>query len=264
MKNIFLAKIRELGIRKIVFLSIFGLVALAYLATPLMALACPGAGDGGGNNNAGNNNAGNNNAGNNNDGNNNGNNNNNNNNNNGNNDNNNAGANKGVANNGNNTTKRARRQAAKVDSGISLTINSQNFSSNRIACVRILNFITKQPITFSEFQALSQLAQTQGKTFQVQAQLIGQNQSQVCNGQPKNQKVQPLATSLGTFSINTTSNSSQSFGELTIKTDNQLVTMTSDPTISKSNVINPTSIKIPLRFSDTDPLLQTPVNGSRR
>ncbi len=190
----------------------------------------------------------------NNDNNNNGNNDNNNGNNNGNNDN----------NNGNNTTRRARRQSAKVDSGISLTINSQNFSSNRIACVRILNFTTKQPITFKEFQALSQLAQTQGKTFQVQTQLISQSQSQVCNGQPTNQKVQPLATSLGTFSINTAGNPSQSFGKLIIQTDNQLVTMTGDPTLSKSSVVNPTSIKIPLRFSDTDPLLQTSTNGSRR
>jgi hypothetical protein len=182
-------------------------------------------------------------------------------NNNGNNDNNNG---NNDNNNGNNTTRRARRQSAKVDSGISLTINSQNFSSNRIACVRILNFTTKQPITFKEFQALSQLAQTQGKTFQVQTQLISQSQSQVCNGQPTNQKVQPLATSLGTFSINTAGNPSQSFGKLIIQTDNQLVTMTGDPTLSKSNVVNPTSIKIPLRFSDTDPLLQVPTNGSRR
>ncbi len=264
MKSIFLAKIRELGIKKVVFLSIFGLVALAYIATPLIALACPGANNGGGqasssdNNNNNNNNNGNNNNGNNNNnnGNNNGNNNNNNGNNNGNNNN----------NNGNNTTKRsARRQSAQANSGISLTINSQNFLVNRIACVRILNFSTKQPITFKDFQALSQYAQTQGKSFQVQTQLVSQSQSQVCNNQPINQKFQPLATSLATFSIqNPTGNLSQSFGILTIKTDNQQTTIIGDPTLPKLSVVSPTSINIPLRFSDSDPLLSNLTNGSRR
>ncbi len=39
MNTIFLSRIRKLAVKQIVFLAIFGLVALAYIASPLIALA---------------------------------------------------------------------------------------------------------------------------------------------------------------------------------------------------------------------------------
>ena len=257
------SKIRKLGIKKIIFLSLFGLIALAYTATPLIALACPGAnnnGDNGGNNNNAGSDAANNNGNNGNNGNNKGNNNGKN-----NNGNNNANNNNGNNNNNNNqgqVTKRRSRNAARINPAIVLTVNGTNFPANRIACMQILSNTTQQPIAFKDFETLTQSAQTKGQALQVQAQFIGQNQSQVCKSQSGNQVVQPLATTQqATFSVNPSSNSSQQIGEITIKTDNQQITLVADPTVSKLSFASPSLVKVPLRFSDGDGLLQT--NGSR-
>ncbi len=247
---------KKLGVKRIVFLCLFGILTLAYMATPLVVYACPGANN---NNNNDNNN-------NNNDNNNNNNDNNNNNNNNANNNNNNANNN---ANNSQSTRRSSRTaRSAKAVPNILLTFKSQNVSqsvaANRIACVQILYFNTQKPITFSSFQGLAQQAKTQSN-IQVQTRLIGTDQSQVCNTPSDNQNntlsdnqsIQPLANSLAQF---TPSNQPQLVGKLTLKTDNN-ITIIADPTIQSVSVVNPTSIKVPLRFSDSDPLLQSQQNG---
>ncbi len=221
--------IQKLGIKKIVFLSIFGLVALAYIASPLVALAaCPGAANNQGNvtkraargaaKGKGNNNNNNNNNG----GNNNGkkgkkakNNNNNNGNNNNNNDN----------NNGNNNQGNTLLRSKLVNS--TLLIGNSRILAGSIEFLQLVN-TNDQPITLKEFR--NDITNAGNQKIVVNVEILLQNN-------------QPGVFTQGLF--DTRDSGGQQISEVTVKANGQ-ITLLAESNITDTPVDNQT-ITIPLQ-----------------
>lgn len=226
--------IQKLGIKKIVFLSIFGLVALAYIASPLVALAaCPGAANNQGNvtkraargaaKGKGNNNNNNNNNG----GNNNGkkgkkakNNNNNNGNNNNNNDNNN-----NDNNNGNNNQGNTLLRSKLVNS--TLLIGNSRILAGSIEFLQLVN-TNDQPITLKEFR--NDITNAGNQKIVVNVEILLQNN-------------QPGVFTQGLF--DTRDSGGQQISEVTVKANGQ-ITLLAESNITDTPVDNQT-ITIPLQ-----------------
>jgi hypothetical protein len=233
--------IRKLGIKKIVFLSIFGLVALAYIASPLVALAaCPGAANNQGGNqgnvlrlaarggprrkNKNNNNNDNNN-----------NNNNDNNNNNvkkikkvkkGNNNNNNNDNNNDNNNNNNDNNKGQTLLRSKIANS-TLLIGNSRILAGSIESLQLVD--TKdQPITLAQYQ--NDIRTAGNKKIDVRAELLLQNN-------------QPGVFTQGLFG--TTDSGGQQISEVTVKANGQ-ITLLAESNITDASVDNQT-ITIPLQ-----------------